>query len=141
MEIDKDMKSFIKGMMDYSDDEVDVFLKDPRNLDIFGKYAALSTKTIIAEIIESHGCYIGYRTGDLLYFDGGGNLLTSKAPKRICPFAMNALTPGLFTVQELFFAGVDPNEMRFKTAGCPDVGLGCGGWGHVVFKLRVEDRG
>ena len=36
--------------------------------------------------------------------------------------------------------GVDPNETRFKRVGCFDVGVRCGGWGHIVMELKVEDR-
>ena len=38
------------------------------------------------------------------------------------------------------WAGVDPNEMRFKRAGCFDVGVKCGGWGRIVLQCRVVDR-
>ncbi|MEE9400694.1 MAG: hypothetical protein V3V32_01600 [Dehalococcoidia bacterium] len=47
---------------------------------------------------------------------------------------------GIFASNELFYAGVDPNEMRFKRAGCFDVGVRCGGWGNIVMEIRVEDR-
>jgi hypothetical protein len=30
--------------------------------------------------------------------------------------------------------------MRFKKTGCFDVGVQCGGWGHIVMELSVEDR-
>jgi hypothetical protein len=30
--------------------------------------------------------------------------------------------------------------MRFKRAGCFDVGVQCGGWGRIVIELSVEDR-
>jgi len=42
---------------------------------------------------------------------------------------LHAITPQIFTVNELLCAGVDPNEMRFKRAACFDMGLECGGWG------------
>jgi hypothetical protein len=35
---------------------------------------------------------------------------------------------------------VDPNEMRFNRVGCFDVGVRCGGWGHIALEIRVEDR-
>ena len=38
------------------------------------------------------------------------------------------------------FAGRDANEMPFTVAGCSDVGLQCGGWGHIDLNVRVEDR-
>jgi hypothetical protein len=46
----------------------------------------------------------------------------------------------IFVANELFYAGVDPNEMRFKRASCFDVGVQCGGWGQIVMEIRVEDR-
>ena len=46
----------------------------------------------------------------------------------------------IYSAQELFYAGVDPNDMRFKRIGCVDVGVSCGGWGHVVMEVRVEER-
>ena len=61
-------------------------------------------------------------------------------PKRICVYVLSAITPQLFTVNELFHAGVDPNEMRFNRAACFDVGLECGGWGRIVVEIKVEDR-
>ena len=45
--------------------------------------------------------------------------------------------PGM---HELFYAGVDPNDMHFKRFGCRDVGVQCGGWGKIVMEIRMEDR-
>ena len=45
-----------------------------------------------------------------------------------------------FASNELFYAGVDPNDMRFKRAACFDVGVQCGGWGRIVLELSVQDR-
>jgi hypothetical protein len=30
--------------------------------------------------------------------------------------------------------------MRFRRVGCFDVGVRCGGWGHIVMELKMEDR-
>jgi len=78
--------------------------------------------------------------GDRFYFDGAGNLLTKRCPKKVCIYALNAAAGLIFASNELVYAGVDPNEMRFKRAGCFDVGVRCGGWGRVVFELNVVDR-
>jgi hypothetical protein len=53
---------------------------------------------------------------------------------------LSAASTLIFAANELLYAGVDPNEMRFNRAGCTDVGLKCGGWGRVVVELGVEDR-
>jgi uncharacterized repeat protein (TIGR04076 family) len=131
---------FMQKHLGYTDKEMKIFKKNPRNADVLSKAAALMNKTIIAEVVESHGCNSHHKIGDKFYFDGAGNLITSLCPKRICIYALAAVAPLVFTSNELFYAGVDPNEMRFKRAGCFDVGVQCGGWGHIVLELRIEER-
>jgi uncharacterized repeat protein (TIGR04076 family) len=98
-------------------------------------------KTIVAEIIESHGCDSGHKVGDKIYFDGRGiSLLTKLGPSRICIFALHSVALAMPALAELLYAGINPNEMRFKRFGCPDVGIKCGGWGHIVMELSIEDR-
>jgi uncharacterized repeat protein (TIGR04076 family) len=131
---------FIKKRLGYTNEEMKMFRENPRNEDVLSKAPELLKKTIIVEVIDSHGCNSQHGVGDKFYFDGAGNLLTELCPKRICVYALHAITPQLFTANELFLAGVDPNEMRFKQAACFDVGLECGGWGRIVMEIRVEDR-
>jgi uncharacterized repeat protein (TIGR04076 family) len=104
------------------------------------KAGELTNKTIVVEVVESKGCNSQHKVGDKFIFDGAGNLLTKKNPKRICIYALAPLAQGVFAINELVYAGVDPNEIRFKRAGCFDVGVDCGGWGHIVMEVRVEER-
>lgn len=124
----------------YSDEEMGVFMSDPRNVDVLKKTPEFQSKTIVAEIVESHGCNSQHKVGDKFYLDGAGNLISSLCPKRMCIYAVGALQGAVFAMGELLMAGVDPNEMRFKRTGCFDVGLQCGGWGRVVMEVRAEDR-
>jgi uncharacterized repeat protein (TIGR04076 family) len=124
----------------YTDKEMRLFKRNPRNKDVLSKAAALMNTTIIAEVVESNGCNSHHKIGDKFYFDGAGNLISKLCPKRICIYALAAVAPLVFTSNELFYAGVDPNEMRFKRAGCFDVGVHCGGWGHIVLELHVEEH-
>jgi hypothetical protein len=55
-------------------------------------------------------------------------------------YALSTVAPLIFTANELFYAGADPNKMLFNRAGCFDVGVQCGGWGNIVLEVRVEDR-
>ena len=130
----------IKKRLGYTDEEMKKFRENPRNEDVLSKAPELFRKTIIVEIIDSHGCNSQHEIGDKFYFDGAGNLLTKLCPQKVCAYAMNAITPQVFAANELLYAGVDPNEMRFKRAACFDVGLECGGLGQIVMELRVEDR-
>lgn len=124
----------------YTDEEFKLFRSNPRNLEVLQKAAELMGKTIVAEVVESHGCNSQHKVGDKFYFDGAGNLLTKLNPKKICIYALSALAPLIFTSNELIYADVDPNKMRFKRTGCFDVGVKCGGWGHIVMELKIENR-
>ena len=81
-----------------------------------------------------------HKAGDQFYFDGSGNLITKLSPKRICISALTAMAPLISSANELFYAGVDSNELRFNRTACNDVGLQCGGWGNVAFEIKVEKR-
>ena len=130
----------MKRRLGYSDEEMELFQNNPRNEDVLNKSPELTNKEIIIGVVESHGCNSQHKVGDKFYFDGAGNLLTERCPKNVCIYALSAATALIFAVNELFYAGVDPNEMRFKRAGCFDVGVQCGGWGRIVLELKVVDR-
>jgi uncharacterized repeat protein (TIGR04076 family) len=124
----------------YSDEEMVVFRDNPRNKDVLSKAAALMDRIMVVEVVEAHGCNSRHRKGDRFFFDGAGNLLTERGPKKICVHALSPVGGLIFAANELLYAGVDPNEMRFRRTDCLDVGLGCGGWGKVVLELKVEPR-
>lgn len=130
----------MQHLLGYTDDEMAMFRNDPRNADVLSKASGLLNKTIVIEVIESHGCNSRHKVGDKIHLDGIGNLLTKQCPNKVCILALNAATSMVFTISELYYAGVDPNEMRFKRVGCLDVGVKCGGWGHIVMELSVTDR-
>lgn len=137
----EEIREVMQAHLGYTDEEARLFMENPRNADILSKVEALMNKTILFEVVESHGCASRHKVGDRIHFDGAGNLLTSMGPKRICCFALESVTKLIFGAQELFYAGVDPNEMRFKRTSCFDVGVKCGGWGQIVMEIKVEDRG
>ena len=140
MKIDERVWGFFQKRLGYKDEEMRVFRDNPRNVDIVSQGSALMNKMIVVEVVESHGCNSRHKVGGKFYFDGAGNLITELCPKKVCVHALSAMATLIFASNELFYAGVDPNEMRFKRAGCIDVGLQCGGWGNVVMEIKVEDR-
>lgn len=141
MKLDEKAWKGVQQHLGYNDEEMKQFRENPRNEDVLSKTAVMLNKTIVAEIIESHGCDSGHKVGDKIYVDGRGiSLLTKLGPSRICIFALHSVALAMPALAELLYAGIDPNEMRFKRFGCPDVGIKCGGWGHIVMELRVEDR-
>jgi len=141
MAISEDTWKLVQKHLGYTDAEMSIFRADPRNEDAISKTIPMLNKTFVAEVVDSNGCDSGHRVGDKFYFDGRGiSLLTRLGPGRRCIFALHSIALAMPAVAELFYAGVDPNQMRFKRFGCPDVGIKCGGWGHIVMEIRMEDR-
>ena len=140
MKLDKTVWDAMQARLGYTDEEMKLFQENPRNEDVMSKAMALMNKTIVFEVVKSHGCNSQHKVGDKIYFDGAGNLLTTLGPKRICIYALGAMEKLIYGANELFYAGVDPNDLRFKRVGCFDVGVQCGGWGNIVMEIRVEDR-
>ena len=141
MKLDERTWKGVQQHLGYNDEEMKQFRENPRNEDVLSKTDVMLNKTIVAEIIESHGCDSGHKVGDKIYFDGRGiSLLTKLGPSRICIFALHSVALTMPALAELLYAGINPNEMRFKRFGCPDVGVKCGGWGHIVMELSIEDR-
>ena len=140
MAVDENVWKFYQDMLGYSDKELEKFKENPSNEDVISKAPALMNRTIIFEVVASHGCASQHKVGDKFYFDGSGNLITNLSPKTICMSALTAMAPLISAANELFYAGVDSNELRFKRTACNDVGLQCGGWGNVAFEIKVEER-
>ena len=130
----------MKNHLGYTDSEIQAFRDNSRNAEVLSKVPLLMGKTIVIEVVDSHGCNSQHKVGDKFYFDGAGNLLTKLCPTKVCVYALNAATGLIFASNEVLYAGIDPNEMRFKRAGCFDVGVHCGGWGRVVLEISVVDR-
>jgi uncharacterized repeat protein (TIGR04076 family) len=140
MSVDESTWKFFQERLGYNDEEMALFRANPRNEEVLAKGPELMEKTIVAEVVESHGCNSQHKVGDRFLFDGAGNLLTTKSPRRICIYALQALAGPIFATNELLYAGVDPDSLRFRRTGCFDVGVRCGGWGHIVMEVRVQER-
>ena len=136
----KEVLNNIKRHLGYTDEEMKIFMENPKNVEVLTKAPNLMNKTIVIEVVESHGCNSQHNIGDKFYFDGFGNLLTKLSPKRICISALSAVEKLIYAADALMFADHDPNEMLFNRVGCSDVGLKCGGWGKIVMEIKVIDR-
>lgn len=130
----------IQRRFGYSDEELQTFLSDPRNLELVGRRQEFEKTKFVLEVVESKGCNSNHRIGDKFYFDFAGNILTELCPPRICGYSLNSAMMMIYTANEMLYAGVDPNEIRFKRASCFDVGIECGGWGRIVLELQIEKQ-
>ncbi|MFX1586739.1 MAG: hypothetical protein ACFFC1_01185 [Promethearchaeota archaeon] len=76
----KEVLDVIKNSLGYTDEEMELWLENPRNQEALLKVPALLQKTIIIEVVESHGCSSLHKVGDKFYFDGpGGGFIVSAA--------------------------------------------------------------
>ena len=135
--IDPRMWKVMQKRLGYDDSELELFRNNPRNEQVLSKLEQLQRTRFVVEVVDAHGCNSRHKKGDTFQIDGHGNLVTAAGPGRICLYALGSLTTLLHAAQELIYAGVDPNEMRFKSAGCRDIGLNCGGWGKIVMTLSA----
>ncbi len=140
MKVDENVWTFFQQHLGYSDEEAKLFRENQRNEDVLSKADTLMGKSIVFQVVESNGCNSQHRVGDEFYLDGAGNLISKLCPKRMCVYPLGSMAAMVAAANELFYAGADPNEMRFKRFGCHDVGVRCGGWGHIVLEMRFQDR-
>lgn len=56
MKLSEEMKSNVKERLGYSDEELKIFLDNPKNIEILTKSMSLMNKIIVIEVVESHGC-------------------------------------------------------------------------------------
>ncbi len=139
-ETDERILKILQRRFGYNEKELNVFKSNPRNMEIIARGKELQNKMIVLEVVESKGCNSNHKAGDKFYFDYAGNLLTEKCPSRVCGYSLNSALMMIFTANEMLFAGIDPNRIKFKRAGCFDVGIECGGWGRIVLELKIEDK-
>jgi len=130
----------IQKRFGYNEAEIEDFKNNPRNLELIGRVKELQNKLIVLEVVESKGCNSNHKVGDKFYFDYAGNLITGMCPAKICGYSLNSALMMIFTANEMFFAGIDPNSIKFKRASCFDVGIECGGWGRIVMELKIEEK-
>ncbi len=128
----------IKKRLNLNESEWKRIESNPRFQRLFENALNASRYRLIAEVIESKGCHSGHVKGQKLVFDSAGNLLTKEAPDRVCSFLMPNLCVLINAFFENLMNGRDPNEVIFNTTGCFDTGPACGGWGHVVIRMKAE---
>jgi len=138
-EVNEAVWGIMKDKLGYTEEESKKFENNPRNVKVMKAAEALMNKTIIFEVVKSHGCNIEHKVGDKFYFSAEGYMLAHKGPKKVCPFILPAMARLVWVVQERLYEGLDP-QPSFSFSHCEDVGIDCGGWGRVVIEAKVIDR-
>jgi len=133
-----EIEKLIRKRLKLDDQEWAIIERNPKFQRLFKNALEASKYRLVAEVIDSKGCHSGHVVGQRLIFDNSGNLLTKENPDRVCSFLMPNLTVLINAFFENMMNGRDPNEVMFNTTGCYDTGPSCGGWGHVVLKMKAE---
>lgn len=137
--VQDDIWKFMQKHLGYNDEQLEKFISNPRNLKVFEKWNDLLNKTIIFEVVESHGCNIEHKIGDQFLFSATGYMLAHKCPKKICPFIMPTMARMMAIIQERIYEGIDPMPLFYR-GQCEDVGIDCGGWGRVIIEPKIVNR-
>lgn len=140
MAIDERLLNIIKKKYNYSDEQLLLFSQNPRNEEVLSKANELNNTILVLTVIESHGCNSRHKTGDKIYFDGAGNLLTKYSPDKICSYALNNALLLIFAANELIYSNISPMNIKFKRCSCFDVGVNCGGFGQIKLELSVISK-
>lgn len=138
MRINEEIWRMIGDQLSLSTEELTILKKDPKYQRLVARMPKLLETAVVAEVVSSHACFSSHTVGDRFVFDGFGNLIRDKSPEKVCIYALNAVTPLVFAAFELIYAGKDPNDMLFRTAGCFDVGVACGGVGNIKLRISTE---
>jgi len=139
MKIDDGIWQAIGDQLSLSEEDLAVLKDNPKYHRLLARTPKLMETAVVAEVVSSHACFSGHQKGDRLVFDGFGNLIRDKNPEKVCIYAVNAITPLVFAAFELIYAGKDPNDMLFQTAGCFDVGVACGGVGNIQLRISAVE--
>ena len=73
-------RSLLKSM-GYTDEEMEIFRSDPEKVKMVTQTPEFVKYSVIAEVIESHGCHAGHKVGDRFVMTAGGQLIAEKSPK------------------------------------------------------------
>ncbi len=125
--------------MEYSDEQFQHFLQNPRNLKMLSRLETCTRTSIVLKIVKAHGCMAGHKVGEKFIFPTSGAMDTRNSAEKLCPFLMPPMTRLVWIVQERIWEGLEPMPL-FHVGQCDDVGYNCGGLGRVIIEARIEKR-
>jgi len=134
-----DWKKFQKAY-NYSDEELANFRADPRRANAAPKIFSheIARKSLVIEVVSSHGCSARMKVGDRLVFKALG-IMDHEKSSPWCAHALGEIAGFANMAQDRFVAGLDPNDILYNHFSCMDVGPKCG-WGQVIMKVYVIDE-
>ena len=120
--------------MGYSDQEMAEFKADPRRRRAAETLVEANRKTVVAEVVASHGCAAGFKCGDTIEVSVAGVVKSTN----VCLFALAPMTIHAAMAFDRVMEGLDPDGMWFNHFSCQDACFCNGSWGQVNFKVTVK---
>ena len=134
------MLDMAQAYLNYSDDQLIEFKNNSNNMDILSKMPQILETKFTLEVVEANGCVCQHQAGQKIVINGDGSIAAKEGPEKICVYLLQAITPIIFSAQEFIYAGLNPNKIKIKKLGCFDVGVKCGGIGHVIIEFKSDGR-
>jgi hypothetical protein len=120
--------------MGYTDQELAEFKADPRRRRAAEALVEANRKTVVAEVVASHGCAAGFKCGDTIEVSAAGVVKSTN----VCLFVLAPMTIHAAMAYDRVMEGLDPDGMWFNHFSCQDAGFCNGSWGQVSFKVSVK---
>lgn len=129
----------IKGATGYSNEQIAKL--HPGIEKLFNSVPMLSEVQMVAEVVKVEGCFAQIKMGDKLVFDPFLN--PEKSSGVMCPRALLPIMIQINALWEMFPEWVKSGaqetlEIVFRNVRCLDPGLEDGGFGGVVYQIRIE---
>jgi hypothetical protein len=141
-EVTKEKKPFnwekFQKNMCYTDEEMATFRADPRRRRGAEALIEANRRTIVAEVVESHGCAAGFKLADTLEVSAAGLVKNTGSAPNMCLFAVAPMTIHAAMAFDRVMEGLDPDGMWWNHFSCQDAGYCNGSWGRVTFRVSVK---
>ena len=114
----------MKKRLGYNNEEMNSFRDNPRNEAVLDAAPQIQNKTIVIEVLDSHGCNSQHKIGDKFRYPEDKGKICTAALHAIYPYALGIQIGGSFPWEE---------EANSITICCPDYK------NPVVFKITREE--
>ncbi len=126
----------LKEKFSWSDEQLK--LLGPMHWKVIDAFPRREGYRVVAEVLQAGGCALQAKVGDKIVFSPGGVVLPQESTfPQLCLWALAPMFPIFQTIYDRFAEGIDPNPI-WNVVKCADVGIECGGFGEVLFKIYVQ---
>ena len=75
-----------QAYLNFSDEEMDLFKTNPRNIEILPQIPHLLNTDFTFEVIEAQGCICQHKVGQKIIINGDGSVSKEQGPEKVCVY-------------------------------------------------------